>query len=213
MKNTQSTGISVGDTRTKLKWLLLACLVLYCAEAHAHGGVFLEDDLCVIQIGFYKAHFTIYQPQTSRHEEFCEDIPHADESVFVMEYLHDSLRESPIEFRIIRDVHNRGRFAKRKDIDKIDDLDQHTVFYQPPSVQPYGVFLALHQFREEGNYIGIVTTENPGNDSVYTAVFPFRVGGRDWGYIPLLIALAILLQLNYWLINGGYARIHKKLKS
>jgi len=215
MKNTRNTEFSVSDTRTRPEygWLLLVCLMLYCVEAHAHGGVFLEDDLCVIQIGFYRAHFTIYQPRTSRHEEFCEDIPHTGESVFVMEYLHDSLRELPVEFRIIRDVQNRGRFVKQEDINQIDDLDQHTVFYQPPSVQPYGVFLALHQFKEEGNYIGIVTTENSGGDSIYTAVFPFRVGDRDWGYIPLFITLAVLLQLNYWLINGGYARIYKKLKS
>ena len=41
---------------------LLTCLALWSSvSVHAHGGVFLEDDQCVIQIGFYKAHFKIYQ--------------------------------------------------------------------------------------------------------------------------------------------------------
>lgn len=199
------------QAKFKCNWLLLVYLTLYGIEAHSHGGVFLEDDLCVIQIGFYKAHFTIYQPQISQHEEFCEDIPNIGESVFVIEYLHNSLRELPIGLRIIRDVQNRGRFVKWEDINKIDVINQNTVFYQPPLIQPDGVLLALHQFREEGNYIGIVTAEKP-DDDVYTAVFPFRVGGLDWGYIPLLIVLAIFLQLNYWLMSGGYALIRKKLK-
>ena len=177
---------------------------------HAHGGVFLENDLCVIQIGFYKAHFKIYQPQKSQHEELCEDIPHADESVFVLEYLHDSLREVPVEFRIIKDVNNRGRFVKWDDIR--EDIYRNTVFYQPPLIQQNGVFLALYQFVEEGNYIGIVTAKSPKGSEAYTAVFPFRVGGADWGLIPWFVALAVFLQLNYWLMSGGYARIRRVLR-
>ncbi len=203
------------DMHTRFKrggGILLVYLVL-CLEAHAHGSVFLEDDLCVIQIGFYTAHFKIYQPRISQHKEFCEDLPHAGESVFVMEYLHDGLRELPIDFRIIKDVQNRGRFVKWADIKNADDMKRDTVFYQPPSIQPYGALLALHQFKEKGDYIGIVTIARPESEDVYTAVFPFNVGGRSWGYIPLFLILAILLQAGYWLMNGGYARIYKKLKS
>ena len=193
--------------------IFLTCLALWPGPGvQAHGGVFLEDDLCVIQIGFYKAHFKIYQPQRSQHEELCEDIPHADESVFVLEYLHDSMREVPVEFRIIRDVENRGRFVRWDDI-KNKDVSRDTVFYQPPRIRQDGVFLALHEFTEEGNYIGIVSASNPGHDDTYTAVFPFRVGGADWGTIPWFIALAVFLQLNYWLMSGGYARIRKVLKT
>ena len=200
--------------RTSFKFsgaLLLVYLVLGL-EAHAHGGVFFEDDLCVIQIDFYKAHFKIYQPRISGHEEFCEDLPRVGESVFVMEYIHDGLRELPIDFRIIKDVQNRGRFVKWEDI-KDDDIERNTVFYQPPSIQPYGAFLALYQFKEKGDYIGIVTTARHEGGEVYTAVFPFNVGGRSWGYIPLFLVLVILLQAGYWLMNGGYARLYKKLKS
>ena len=170
----------------------------------------MEDDLCVIQIGFYKAHFKIYQPQKSQHEEWCEDIPHADESIFVLEYLHDSLREVPVEFRIIEDVDNRGRFARWNDIK--EGVQRNTVFHQPPLIERDGVFLAMYRFTEEGNYIGIVTAKSPQGNKTYTAMFPFRVGGADWGLIPWFVALAVFLQLNYWLMSGGYARIRRMLK-
>ena len=191
--------------------LLLACLALWpFPDAHAHGGVFLEDDLCFIKIGFYKAHFKIYQPQKSRHEEWCEDIPHADESVFVLEYLHDSLRGVPVEFRIIEDVDNRGRFARWNDIK--EGVHRNTVYHQPPLTEPDGTFLAMYRFTEEGNYIGIVTAESPDRSKTYTAIFPFRVGGADWGLIPWFVALAVFLQLNYWLMSGGYARMRRFLE-
>ena len=54
-----------------------------------HGGVVEEDDLCVIKIGYLRAHFKIYVPAERQHQEYCEDIPVRGDSVFVMEYQHD----------------------------------------------------------------------------------------------------------------------------
>ena len=79
---------------------ILATLLMTDSSARAHGGVVEEDDLCVIKVNFLRAHFKIYQPRVSRHEQFCEDLPAASESVFVMEYQHDSLAIMPIDFRI-----------------------------------------------------------------------------------------------------------------
>ena len=149
--------------------------VLWPAPAPAHGGVVLEDDICVIQIGFLKAHFTVYQPRTQRREELCEDLPDVAETVFVMEYLHNGLQEMPIDFRIIRDVTGRRRFARWADVTAIEDLDAATVFYQPALVEP-DVFSVLHEFDAPGHYIGIVTARQPGTDRVYNAVFPLRSG-------------------------------------
>jgi len=175
----------------------------------AHGGVFLEEDVCIIEIDFYQAHFTIYQPQISQHEELCEDIPTIGESVFVMEYLHDGLREMQVDFRIIKDTQKLGRFAKLEDIEKIKDIQQQTVLYQPSTLNPDGVYLARYDFTEKEYYIGIVTAKYPDQEKTYTAVFPFQVGGSKWGYIPAIIGLALFLQLNYWLLNGGFSKIRK----
>jgi len=184
---------------------LLALLLSAWLQAHAHGSV-EAGDICEIKIGFYSAHFAIYQPQTKQHEEYCEDLPDVTESVFVIEYLHDVMREVPVDFRIIVDTENRGRFVNWDDIEQIGDLDPDTVFYQSPLIRQDGVFLVHHEFVASGDYIGIVTTSHPTMDKTYTAVFPFHVGESEWGYVPLFIGIALFLQLNYWLMTGGLGR-------
>jgi len=129
-----------------------------------------------------------------------------------MEYLHDGLRDMLVDFRIIKDTQKLGRFAKLEDIEKISNLPQQTVFYQPPTLGPDGIYMAQHTFEAEEYFIGIVTAKYPDQDKTYTAVFPFQVGGSKWGYIPAIIALAIFLQLNYWLMNGGFKRLQNYFK-
>jgi len=194
------------NRNTKSSMWLLSLLLAACMNAHAHGSVGLADDQCVIQIGFYSAHFAIYQPQTRQHEDYCEDIPDVTDSIFVIEYLHAVMREVPVDFRIIRDRENRGKFVRWEDLESVNDLDRDTVFYQSPVTRPDGVFLAHHEFAESGDYIGIVTTRHPTLDKTYTSVFPFHVGEADWGYVPLFVGIAILLQINYWFMAGGFAR-------
>jgi len=194
-------------------YVLLLIITFYNGTLHAHGGVFLEEDVCIIEIDFFKAHFTIYQPQISKHKEYCEDIPTMGETTFVMEYLHDGLREMQVDFRIIKDTQNLGRFAKLEDIEKIKDIYKQTVFYQPSELAKDGVYLAQYEFNTKEYFIGIVTAKHPGQDTAYTAVFPFQVGGSNWGYIPAIISLALFLQLNYWLMNGGFSRLRRIFNS
>ena len=120
-------------------------LATWASLAHGHGGVVEEDDICVIRISYLKAHFKIYQPRIDGHDEYCEDLPNATESIFVMEYLHDELQRVPIDFRIIRDVTGKGRFARWEDVAAIEDLDSVTVFYQPAVIEP-DVFTVIHEF-------------------------------------------------------------------
>jgi len=181
---------------SSLLFLLLMLQVFYTPEASAHGSVSPDDDICIIQIGFYRAHFKIFQPQSSGRREFCEDLPRSGESIFVMEYLHQELANVLIDFRIIRNVTGLGRFARLSDLENIDELDEHTVFYQPASIEP-GVFTVMHELEERGDYIGIVTVTHPLTGQSYTAVFPFRVGFMDLGLLPLFLLLAILAQLAY----------------
>ncbi len=179
-------------------------------SARAHGGVVLDEDRCLINIGFLTAHFTVYQPETSANEEFCEDIPEVSASVFVMEYLHDFLREMPVDFRIIRDINDVGEFARWEDVQAIQDLEAATVFYQPPVIQSDGNYTAEYSFQEEGTYIGVVTARHPDGERNYNAVFFFQVGGMEWGTLPLFIGILVLLQLGYWLSNGGWEKWRSK---
>jgi hypothetical protein len=99
-------------------WNALTLLLLaWPCAALAGGGVVLSEDTCKIQIGFYEAHFTAYQPQASGDRQFCEDLPEVGETIFVLDYLHRSLSEVPVDFRIIRNVTGKGRFARLEDVE------------------------------------------------------------------------------------------------
>ena len=47
--------------------VLASCFI--ASAVHAHGGVSIEKDLCVLQLGPYRMHFTGYQPARSGAQE------------------------------------------------------------------------------------------------------------------------------------------------
>ncbi|MDG1026476.1 MAG: hypothetical protein P8N94_07875 [Gammaproteobacteria bacterium] len=203
--------MSLHKSRYTLQILILFVSFLSSQNAAAHGGVAFEDDLCVINIDFLQAHFTVFQPETRESDEFCEDIPDVARSVFVMEYLHSLLPEMAIDFRIVRDINEVGRYATLDDVLAIDDLEAATVYYEPPRIEPGGFYTASYEFDAEGTYIGVVTADHPTEDRYYTAVFYFQVGGPDYGTLPLFLALLLVLQTGYWLSNGGWERRKQRL--
>jgi len=172
---------------------ILVIVFLSCAgRAVAGGGMILSKDVCMVHIGFYSAQFTGYQPQTSNNTEFCGVFPDVGETIMVLDYLHKSLSEVPVDFRIIHDVVGKGDFVQFEDVEGIADLDAVTVFYQPPVVNANGTMNITHIFEEEGSFIGIVTAGHPSNDNIYTAVFPFTVGVRKIPWAIASLAIAIL---------------------
>jgi hypothetical protein len=185
--------------------LVLTILLVLPRIAAAHGGVVLEADQCVIKIAYMKARFKIYQPRVDGQKQYCEDLPNATESLFVMEYLHDGLTTTPIDFRIIRNVTGKGRYARWGDVEKIPDLAEVTVFHRPPAVDP-DVFTTLYDFDTEGEYVGIVTASVGDAGRTYRAVFPFRVGFVGFGYWPGILAILVALQLQYVLTSERFKR-------
>jgi hypothetical protein len=180
--------------------LSLLLLLTLSSSVFAHGGVVEDDDLCVIKIGYLRAHFKIYVPEERRHQEFCEDIPVRGDSVFVMEYQHDGLSEAEIDFRIIRNVTGKGTFARLEDVEAIDDLEAVTVRHEPPTVVP-DVFTLLQPFEEDGEYIGIISARSLDTQVVYTAVFPFEVGYTGFGSWPWILGALFALQFIYWFMS------------
>jgi hypothetical protein len=122
-----------------------------------------------------------------------------------MEYLHDELRQVPVDFRIIRNVTGKGRFARWEDVAAIDDLDSVTVMYRAATIEP-DVFTVLYDFAEEGDYIGVVTAIPDTGERLHIAVFPFEVGYTGFGYWPWLVAVLLLVQLQYLYMSGRLAR-------
>lgn len=187
--------------------ILISALVLGLAprDAAAHGSVTPGDDLCIIRIGYYRAHFKIYLPQTRAHDEYCEDIPATGEAVFIMEYEHSGLGDVPIDFRVIRNVTGQGTFTNLEDIEKINDLDEITIFHHPAAIQP-DVFTYLFQFDDQGEFVGIVTVRQPETGKIYTAVFPFEVGYTGIPVWAWFVVIAILLQIQFLWMNGTIGR-------
>lgn len=172
--------------------VMLACLLLAAPgdSPRAGGGVVMTGQGCTMHIDFYSARFTAYQPETRGNEEFCENLPDRGPTVFVLDYLHPSLKLVPVDFRIIRNVTGQGRFATWSDVAALGDLEAVTLYYHPPVVRPDASFQVEYDFADEGEYIGIVTAGHPTNDQVYRAVFPFAVG-RSTYWKPALVALLI----------------------
>jgi hypothetical protein len=173
--------------------MLAIVLLSFAGRALAGGGMILSNDVCIVTIGFYTAHFTGYQPQTNDNTEFCGEFPNVGETIMVLDYLHKSLREVPVDFRIIHDVVGKGDFVQYEDVEALENLDELTVFYQPPIVKANETMNITHVFVDEGSYIGIITAGHPTNDNIYTAVFPFTVGVSrfPWAIASLLLAIVI----------------------
>jgi hypothetical protein len=192
--------------------LALIALGFVQNSAYAHGGVVEEEDLCVIKVNYLRGHFKIYQPRIDGHREYCEDLPNATETVFVMEYLHDSLGDAAIDFRIVRDVTGKGRFARWEDVAAIEDLSAATVFYRAPTVDP-DVLTVIHDFKEEGDYIGVVTANIDNGEQIHRAVFPFEVGFTGLGYWPLIILILAAIQVQYFIMSGRFRRWREKRRT
>ncbi|MDH3441417.1 MAG: hypothetical protein OEM63_11740 [Gammaproteobacteria bacterium] len=184
---------------------LAACVSLTPGIATAHGSVTPEDDICIIRIGYYKAHFKIYLPAIRGHKEYCEDIPDTGETVFVMEYEHSGLGDVPIDFRIIRNVTGQGVFTALEDVQAIDDLDAVTVIHHDAAIQQ-DVFTVMYEFDEQGEFVGIVKVRNPETSKLYTAVFPFEVGFAGIGWWPWFALVGVILQINYLWMSGWFGR-------
>jgi len=183
---------------------LTAGLLLFSAAVWAHGGVSLEDDLCVLSLGNYKMHFTGYQPEQSGAEEFCEDIPGTGTAVIVLDAIDDALRGIPLEVRILRDDRELGNGAKLEDLGDADAIAAATVAHLPSAVHPTGSSTLKYRFEAPGRFIGYIRAE-PTVGGPIEAVFPFAVGsggGRGiWRYLLAIVVAAVLAAGLFLLAN------------
>ena len=185
--------------------------VFISVRLFAAGGVVGEAGSCVIKIGFYTAHFTVYQPEYSANDEFCEDLPVAGRTVFILDYLHSTLKLVPVDFRIIKDLQGFGRFVRWENVEQIEDIESQTVFFQPGVVRSDERMRVEYSFASPGKYIGIVTAPHPTKDEIiYRAVFPFDVGNTGYGDWPLILLLILALQMVYMFNRGMFDRFLDK---
>lgn len=175
--------------------VLVVGLLSYGMMAWAHGGVSLEDDLCVLSLGNYKMHFTGYQPEQSGAEEFCEDIPGIGTAVIVLDAIDEALRGIPLEVRILRDERDLGNDARLEELGGAEAIAAATVAHLPSAVHPTGSSTLKYRFEAPGRFIGYIRAE-PTVGGPIEAVFPFAVGsggGRGiWRYVLAIVVAAVL---------------------
>ncbi len=161
--------------------------------AYGHGGVSMDDDVCLITLGSLKAHFTGYQPEYRATQEFCEDIPVVGKSIFVLDFISNELRDMDVDFRIIKDVNNIGNNAVLADLGGPQAIEDATIFYQEKTNFPRGTMTVKYDFSEQGRYIGLVTAYYGEDSEGIVSVFPFQVGVFHlWKYIiPTLIIVVV----------------------
>lgn len=161
------------------------------SSAHAHGAMQRQRSACLLKVGPDFMYFSGYQPEASRNR-FCEDIPATGDTIFVLDYGQDEMRDMSTDFRIVRDTGEQMEQAP---------LDSVTVAYLPPKVYPAGTLNIEHVFKEPGKFVGIVTVEGPHGEH-WVSRFPFTVGGRPLSarmpYFLITAAGVLALTLFVW---------------
>jgi hypothetical protein len=181
-------------TDNALHWVIVLGILLFVGgDVVAHGGVSMEDDACVMQVGPYKAHFTGYQPLLRASQEFCEDIPVAADAIIVLDFIDRPLREMSVDFRVVSDVNRIGVNATYDDLGSDRDIEAATVFYERPAVYPRGSLNIELEFDVAGRFIGVVTARDVKTDRLYRSVFPFSVGVKSWSGATTWLVLVLIV--------------------
>lgn len=181
-----------------LRVMAAAALLGAVSLVQAHGGVSMEDDVCVMRIGTMRAHVAGYQPEHRATQEFCEDIPEVGRAIIVVDFTDPVLRESTIDFRILRDTQGLGAKARYEALGDAAQIEAATLLKLPTTTYPRGTVTVDHQFTEAGWHIGVLTATDAKSGQAIHSVFPFRVGVRSyWKYlVPFIgiMALGLLIQ-------------------
>lgn len=172
-----------GWVTASVKWFGGALLGMMCSvQVQAHGGLSLAEDMCKLTIGPYTMHFTGYQPESTQEKEFCEDIPNIGRTIVALDYVDEALRPMTTEVRIIRDTG-----AEPGSEGNIEEL---TIFHQPPKVYMNGSVTFEHDFPAEGKFVGLVTIRDNGTEHV--SRFPFAVGTGGKSNMPYILGVLVL---------------------
>ena len=166
--------------------LALACcgLLLGAGSASGHGGVGIDEDPCVRRAGLYLIHFAVYQPQVDPTEEYCDEVPSADQAIFVFDLVDRELRNELAAIRIER-LGGEGEPTE-------------TLLSIPAQRYPTGVVNTEFRFDAPGEYSAVVTLDDPER----VIRFPLRVEMLSRRWIPVAGAALILgVPLGYFAVT------------
>ncbi len=173
--------------RTIAAALLAALIVIAGASetADARGALTLNQDACLLYIGPDYAYFSAYDPQKPK-KRYCEEAPQIGVTVFTIDFAQSEMREMKVSFRILRNIGEGADAAA---------IEAATLAYEPPRVHATGSVGLSYDFKEPGEYAGLVTVDG-ANGERWEAYFPFTVAQPYRRRLPVyLLGAAGLLAL------------------
>ena len=194
----------------RLALITLGLAAVQPDRALAHGGVSMDNDMCVMQVGRFRAHFTGYQPRERASQEFCEDIPEFAPAIIVLDFVDMALRQMEIDFRVVRDVNDIGIYATLDDLGTAEDIEKATVFYREPAVHRRGSMDVSLTFDQPGAYIGVLTATDTEASRIYTSVFPFSVGVTNWWAVLRWVFWPLVAGIVIYFGSGFYRNLFGK---
>lgn len=157
-------------------------VILFPDFANAHGNVAMEEDSCVRRVGGGLVHFSAYQPQNEAKAQYCTEIPGEGDTFLVVDLVDPSLRNMPVEIRIVRGFS--------------DSTEGQTVAYWPPAVHPDGVVRGEATL-VKGLYRFIITPEGLSPSSYLLQVQQIDYSAMARKAIGPLTVLLILAVIGY----------------
>ena len=179
---------------------------LFSTDAIAHGGVSIEDDLCIMSIGNMRAHFTGYQPKVRASQEFCEDIPELGEAIIVLDFLSPALRKMDVTFQVMKDDAGKGPNTSFSDVEPRLMNARDLIVNKEAATYPSGSFNVSLSIQEAGWYVGVVSAVDPDTNEEVVSVFPFSVGQRDYLGIVLWCVAIVTIALSFYFLSVGLNR-------
>jgi hypothetical protein len=148
-------------------------LLSVSGQLWAHGGVVSMGNQCKLLVGPYTINFSGYQPQKGRSEQFCDDLPVVGESIIVLDFVEEKLRDMTVNFRVIKvDAAPLGTEEDGKVNEA--ELAQTPSFEIPAKHYSNGTMIIKQNFTEKGHFVGYVIVED--DDEKFISRFPFSVG-------------------------------------
>ena len=178
--------------------IISVCMLMFLStQLWAHGGVASRGNQCRLTVGPYTINFSGYQPQNSKSEQFCDDLPVVGESIIVLDFIDKKLRNMTVNFRVIKaDAAPLGTEEDGKVNEA--ELAQTPIFEIPAKKYPMGMMNIEQMFTEKGHFVGYVIVENENEKHI--SRFPFSVGYANEGIldlvkIPIAVFLVVVLMI------------------
>lgn len=187
--------------------ILLLSLAFFPALAFAHGGVSIEDDMCVIKLTNYKAHFTGYMPEQRGVREFCESFPVTGTAVIAIDFISGELREQRIMFEVARDFTGKGAKVTPEDLqgDQQTRYEEALIHRESAAFRDTGTINFSVDLDTKGWYIGVMKIVSD-DGVVGESVFPFNVAPSTAWRFFLIIPGVLILVLGLLWVSGNFRR-------